>query len=197
MTGSRTYFWVFVPLVLIVLISVMVALSASPPNGQFKDAATVLLVVTAVAVGVERTLELVWTGVGLLKGSFWPLNAVGEQIEKMHQELNAALEPIYVQTNNTLEQLSAAGKLVGPKLTEAQAELTKLKATTDDLASMAADSTQLQMFAAATAQTISYIQSKYTASLAAADLEKSGADQKAKEDAGKQARTEAKQDLQI
>ncbi len=90
-------YWLFATGILVVA-AIVVAVLAPGSNIRVGDAATALAIISATAIGIERTIELIWTIVGLTKGAFWPLNLIGQHAEGMVDELNTNLKPIYEHT---------------------------------------------------------------------------------------------------
>jgi hypothetical protein len=98
-------------IVLLVVLAVIVAQSAGPANTQFASAAAVLAIVTLVAVGIERVIEIGWTILGQLNrfGAWWPVNQVTNRAKELETELNSELAGLIQGANKILDQ---SGKLV-------------------------------------------------------------------------------------
>jgi hypothetical protein len=151
---------------LLVLAIVVAAVSNIDPSHSIGDAATVLLVIGAAAVAIERILELVWTGVGLTIGAGWPLGNVSRELKGLASRLDDSLQPIYDEAEAAVAEMKQRGILSGTTLTNAEAALNTLKTASAKLAGMAPDQQQLQMFAASAAQHMEQIQANYAAFLA-------------------------------
>jgi hypothetical protein len=84
---------------------------AGPANAQFATAAAVLAVVTLVAVGIERVIEIGWTIFGQLGrfGAWWPVNQVTNRAKELETELNKELAGLVEKGAKILDD---SGKLV-------------------------------------------------------------------------------------
>ena len=101
-----------VVLVLILLVvSGCVAQFGGTPNVGFASAAAVLTVVTLVAVGIERVIEIGWTIVGQMShlGAWWPADEVTNRGKKLEGELNDQLSELVKQFDSSLVD---GGKLI-------------------------------------------------------------------------------------
>jgi predicted benzoate:H+ symporter BenE len=78
----------------------------TPPNIGFENPAAVLAIATAGAVAIERIIEIIWTIIGSTKGSFWPLNVVGQQIDRFVSTFDATLVPFYKEAEETIDQVA-------------------------------------------------------------------------------------------
>ena len=98
-------------IVLLLVGALIVAQLAGPPNAQFASAAAVLAVVTLVAVGIERLIEIGWTILGQLSrfGNWWPVNQVTNRAKEFETNLNKELAGLIQGTNKILDE---SGKLV-------------------------------------------------------------------------------------
>jgi hypothetical protein len=135
---------------------------ASPSQNTSFEAATVILIVTAGAVGIERFLEIGWTTIALTAGAAWPMNLLKKQVDLITDQLDASLKPYQEQAESMLAQLSVQQQWTKQQMQIASEELAKLKTAMTDLKQTAKDKEQLQIFASAAAQYINYIQAKYT-----------------------------------
>ena len=92
MRAKDASLYVFLPLIVLAIVFVISGIDPGLKRltGLAKDATTVVAIVSAAAVGIERTLELFWTGVGLLVGAPWPMNALGTQLSTMTTSVNTA-----------------------------------------------------------------------------------------------------------
>jgi hypothetical protein len=172
MRAKDASLYVFLPLIVLAVVFVVsgVDLGLKRLTGLAKDATTVVAIVSAAAVGIERTLELFWTGVGLLVGAPWPMNALGTHLSTMTTSVDTALQPFYDGAAAALTKLRDEGSTAKAQLDAAEQELTKLQKQTNDLAKTAPDNQQVQLFASATMSNLTYLHAKYSSFLDAADI---------------------------
>ncbi|MBA3943386.1 MAG: hypothetical protein H0X37_02350 [Herpetosiphonaceae bacterium] len=90
----------------LVIVMLLVALLSATTNASFKDATAALAFVSAAAVGIECIIETAWTVLGGIIGTYWPLNAVGKQVNALVDELSAALEPFQATLQIPADHLS-------------------------------------------------------------------------------------------
>jgi ElaB/YqjD/DUF883 family membrane-anchored ribosome-binding protein len=93
-----------VGLVLIALLALAVGVWGYPSDTKSAAAAGgVLVLVAALAVGIERVLEFFWTAVDQFAASpFWPLNAPARALQNLANNLNPIVQPLVDQVNQIL-----------------------------------------------------------------------------------------------
>jgi len=104
-------------------------------NVDAQNAAAVLTLVTAGAVGIERLVEVLWTVVGMSRlGNWWPLKPIGDRLDTFITQLNTPLNRFYEEASAAAEgaiEVSEAvqrGLATAPEyLTELEEQLTNLK----------------------------------------------------------------------
>jgi hypothetical protein len=85
-----------------------------------------VVALTSAALGVERVLELGWTAVGLLGGTWWPVVKVTPNINGLVDQVNTYLKP-FLQTATTLiSNAHDAGKITDAQAKEANAALAEI-----------------------------------------------------------------------
>ena len=88
---SRMTLWTILAiLLLLVAIGGIARFSLTAIIG-FKDAATVLAVIGAASVGIERVIEGFWTVISLSFGPWWPPVAWSKRLQTALDELNATI----------------------------------------------------------------------------------------------------------
>ena len=162
METKRTVYMALILTAVLLLVFGMSAAYSAPTNRQFADSARVLLVITAVAVGIERFMEIAWGVVSMTKGASWPLNLIGNQIDTLTANLDSSLRPFQEQAQGMIAQLAARQKWTMEQIQAARDDLEKLDELATDLKKVAKDREQLQVFASAAAQYVNFIQAKYT-----------------------------------
>ena len=108
-------------------------------------AAGVLILVPALAVGVERVLELFWSLVDQLASSpFWPLNAPARELQDLAISLNPILQPVLNQAATVVAGWSQDTDEAQAKLRAAQGAVDSLKQAADAVANTPSSTTGLQ-----------------------------------------------------
>jgi len=79
-------------------------------NAGFKDSTSVIVVVTSVAVGIERLIEMFWIVLGQANrfGGWWPLSQVVTAVATVEAQTNELLTPVFEQVQADLKLASAA-----------------------------------------------------------------------------------------
>jgi len=132
------------------------------------DPAAMLVVITTVALGIERAIELLWTGVGMMAGSFWPLTAIASHLTSLTDELSAATKPYIVHSTAAVTFLQEKGALAAA---EAKKLADPLKQADRDLAALkrsATGSQRVASYAAAASDRMNSISVQYQAVMATA-----------------------------
>lgn len=88
-------------------VTILIICASPAASAGFKDSAAVLTFVGGAAVAIERTIEALWTVVGGVAGTYWPLNLINTQVKTMVGELDQAIQPIYEDAQKMIE---AVGK---------------------------------------------------------------------------------------
>jgi hypothetical protein len=161
MTRKNTLWIVITATLVLIAACTWVVLNAQQSNAGFQDAATTVTFITAAAVGIERTIEALWTVLGGLLGTYWPLNTITRQVQTMVDDLNNALKPFQDKTLQGLEELAKSGKLTPEELAVAQAEILRMQARFDSLLTLTPDNQRAQLLAASASQSVGYLYNKY------------------------------------
>jgi hypothetical protein len=153
--------WVIVCIVLLVVLFLIVAQFSVHPGNVLLTAAAALSVVTVAAVGIERAIELIWTMVGMTKGTWWPFNLMNERVAEIEAGLNDVLTPIQNQA-----QLLATGAAQGTKLNPedvavVEKALNDIRQQMAQLQVMAPSAQRANLIAATALQGVSYIEQRY------------------------------------
>jgi hypothetical protein len=161
MTPKRTV-WTFVIATLIfAVVCLAVWFIPKKPNQGFADATATLTFITGAAIAIERVIETVWTIVGGIKGTYWPLNAIHSQVQGMEADLNTAMRPFHEQMTAELDKLAQGGKLAEEGLARAKREVTRMKERFDEILKLTPDNQRTQLLAAAASQNVAYLYKKY------------------------------------
>ncbi len=159
---KKTTLWIVVIATLVLIAACgWVVLNTQGSNPGFRDAAATITFITAAAVGIERTMEAMWTILGGVVGSYWPLNTISKQVQTMVDDLNNSLKPFHDKTELGLDALAQNGKLTPDELTAAAAEIVRMKARYESLLNLAPDNQRIQLLAASASQNVAYLTKKY------------------------------------
>lgn len=139
----------------------LVFLFAPPSNAAFKDAASALAFVGGAAVAIERIIETGWTFLGTAFGAHWPLGAIQKRMGSLVTDLDRSLRPFHDRLKKELEALAKEGKMTADELKQGKQEIDRLKSRFDEMSNVATDSRQVQLLAAAAAQGVNHLYSKY------------------------------------
>jgi hypothetical protein len=115
---SRREWAVFLGVLLLLFGSVCVAQFGGPANAGFASAAAVLTVVTLVAVGIERVIEIGWTIVGQIGrlGAWWPVNQMKTRAEELETALNTQLATLQGETDKLLTAAKKVSSDLAPRI---------------------------------------------------------------------------------
>jgi hypothetical protein len=148
----------------LVLAIFLVARVEQPANAGFTDSMATVSFITGAALGIERTIETMWTTLGGVLGTYWPLNVINKQVETLTGELDNSLKPFHEQAIKKIEEIKQAGNLTQEqlrKLEDAPADIDRLKKRFDELQKLAPGNQRVQLLAAAASQNVSYLTEKY------------------------------------
>ena len=140
---------------------VLVYLFAPAANARFKDAAAALAFITGAAVAIERVIEAFWTFVGGVSSGYWPLKHIREQVNRMEDDLDAALQTVVADATAALEQAGRTAEEVSAAAADLNAQLTKTQAGLAKVRTLAPDSQRAQMLATLAARNLAYVQGRY------------------------------------
>jgi hypothetical protein len=156
-------------LTLALLVAVLlVYLFAPAANARFKDAAAALAFITGAAVAIERVIEGFWTFVGGVSSGYWPLKHIREQVNRMEDDLDAALQTVVADTTAALQKAGKSVEEVNAAAADLNAQLAKTQAGLQKVRTLAPDSQRAQMLATLAARNLSYVQECYPEVKAAA-----------------------------
>jgi hypothetical protein len=163
---QKTTIWIGVAAVLLLLTSlILIVLFPPSASSGFKDATAMLAFIGGAAVAIERIIEAIWTFIGGIWGTYWPLNTIRRQVDQMVEELNSSLIPFHSVAEGEIEQLLQQQQYTQDQITEIKgkigAETLALKTRFEELKELAPDNQRVQLLTAAAAQSVSYLQKKY------------------------------------
>ena len=123
MTSQQTQRFLIWATIVLVVAMVLTAFLPIALIGGFKDATAVITIITLTSVGIERVIEGFWTYIGLTKNSWWPFNAISQDISNMASDLDKVLIPFYQQLTQAVEDARSAGQLTKEQLEAANKEI--------------------------------------------------------------------------
>lgn len=125
-SGGRTTLWILG--IGLLLLTVAVAL-APVPTIDATNAATILALVTAGALAIERIIEGVWTVVGMSSlGSWWPLKPLGDRLNDFVDHMNGPLDDFFTKAEDAVQRPTEAAENLLPWLEAKQKYLGDLRA---------------------------------------------------------------------
>jgi hypothetical protein len=163
MDRTRT-FLVFLGGLLLLGIAIVIALAlvTSTSNAPaFASAAAALTFITAAAMGIERTIEALWTVLGGTLGGYWPLNWVRKQADDLVSSLDSTVTTITAQATRTLAQVEGATVWATEQQARLHADVTALSARLTELKGMATDNQRIQLAAASAARVVNGLKGAY------------------------------------
>jgi hypothetical protein len=161
MTPRQTWLCLFGFSFLLLLTMALVAHFSPAPNARFVSATAVVSWTTGVAVGIERVLEAFWTLIGQLKGAWWPVNLVNEQVNRLVTGLDSALDPFYRSVEARISELAQAQQWSQQQIDAALKEVADLKLQLAELKRLAPDNQRVNLIAASASHGINYLETKY------------------------------------
>lgn len=108
--ASKTVRYVWLGLVLLLTVcgftAGLLADSGDGSNAGFADATAVIVLVTAIAAGVERIIEVIWNTVDRKSGAggWWPLSEVVGTLKLVEKSTNELLGPPLADVKSLLDQ---------------------------------------------------------------------------------------------
>jgi len=161
MTSQQTQRFLIGATIVLVVAMVLTAFLPIALIGGFKDATAVITIVTLTSVGIERVIEGFWTYIGLTKNSWWPFNAISQDISNMVSDFDKVLTPFYQQLTKAAEDAKSAKNWTDEQYTAAKKEITDFQASIDQLKTLAPGNQMALSIASAASQLVSGFKQKY------------------------------------
>jgi hypothetical protein len=127
------------------------------------DAAGLLALIAAAAIGIERAIEGFWTVVSQLTHAWWPMNEMADQITALEKDLNDRLAEVYKNVASVTNSLDANGEVIEAKLNEAEPKIADMKKRIAELQGLAKDNQRVNLIAATALQDIAILEQQYPA----------------------------------
>lgn len=128
-------FWGALLIVAVLLTMTHQPSKTSPPAAT--NVTAVFALAGAVAVGIERLLEAMWTFVDGLADEWWPLSWIGGEARKKVQALDTALQPAYTAASAALDAAVQQGKETKEAANTLKQEIGVLHAGIDQVTALA------------------------------------------------------------
>lgn len=172
---KATLDWITVGATLVLLVTIISVLGFAPlANNRFADGTAAIAFITGAAVAIERILELVWTFLGGLLGTYWPLNVINKQVDTLIEHLDNTIQPFYKQAEVAFSQLKGQEQFATAQIEPVLAEIKSLREQFETLRQLTPDNQRTQLLIATAAQHTQYLYGKYSNTLTgqgAAELE--------------------------
>ncbi len=149
----------------LVAMMLLVAQAAPTTHAGFRDSANVLAFISGTAIGIERVIELMWTILGGILGTYWPLTTVRNQVNKMVGDLDTSLSLVHQHVADNLKQLEGKPDITKDWLDTAGKEITAFRGRFEGLKGLAPDNQNIQLLVAAASQNVNYLHEKYKTTL--------------------------------
>lgn len=124
--------------VVIGALAVLVARYSTPPNVSVSgaanaadlggNAAAVLAMVSLVAVGIERFIEMFWSLISSFKNGWWPLPEIAAAVDDLVEEANQVARPAFAAAIAGLEDAKQAVGVGQAEVDRLQVEIAKVQA---------------------------------------------------------------------
>ena len=147
--------------VILVIIFCYVSGNANTTAVAQGNAAGLLALIAAAAVGIERILEGFWTIVGQLSHAWWPINEMAAQVKKLEDDLNTQLEGVYTSAASVISKADEAGNEITKELTQFNSKLTEMRTRITDLQGLANGNQRVNLIAATAQQNIGLLEQMY------------------------------------
>jgi hypothetical protein len=159
--------WIVAAVVLVV-VALGVAQLATTPNKGFADGAAVLAMVSLLAVGIERGIEMFWSLVKSRKGGWWPLNEIAAAVDSLVNETNATVQPAFDAAIAGLDATRKGLAAGSDALKAIDTEVQKIRAQKDEyekqiqrIGSLVKDDQRVQLLATAAFQAVNRLDTAY------------------------------------
>ena len=164
--------------VIIGALCVWAAKFSTPPNlgvpgtpgaaGIDGGAASMLAMVSIVAVGIERSIEVFWSMIGSFKNGWWPLPKIADAVEDLANETNRVAQPAFDAAVAGLEELKKGVGVAKETKAALDAEIARIREDEakfqkqiEQIASLSKNSQRVQLIATATFQAVNRLDAAY------------------------------------
>ncbi len=118
----------------LIIVEIGVIIYTFPIPGSPKiTSAALFALLTGSALGIERTIELGWTLVGLTAGAWWPITNVNKGVNDLVAAFKSDLEPFYEQAQTLITQLQAGNAAAQQKAAQAATVLASIRSDLNNI----------------------------------------------------------------
>jgi hypothetical protein len=115
--------------VVLVGCGIVAGVVAPSSNQGFADGAALLAFVSAVALGIERVIEVLWTAIGQSPlGAWWPFNRIKKAFDTIEEQTNSLLTAGFSNAETALESVRAGLAAGDDRINDINATLGRLEA---------------------------------------------------------------------
>lgn len=168
-----------VGLVVIGALAVWAAKWSTPPNVGFADsttatggidggAASVLAMVSIVAIGIERLIEIFWSMIGSFKNGWWPLPEIADAVDRLTEEANQIAKPAFqaaldglAAAQATLQEGDAQRALLDAEIARINVEVQAYRDQIASVGSLAKNNQRVQLVATTAFQAAQRLDTAY------------------------------------
>lgn len=153
---------------LVLILAVLVALGSKigifpePTNLNTDASATILALVGAAAIGIERVIETFWTMLGQSTGNQrWPLNVVGDEVSGLVSDMNEDLAPFRQKVQEGIDEAGEAAEAATEQLRVAKETADDIKGSIREVQALAPENPRARAAVAAASRGIGYLEGTY------------------------------------
>jgi hypothetical protein len=116
-----------------------------------------LAIITAAAIGIERTIETFWSLVGQLASGWWPFNKMLDRVTALEKDLKTQLATAQASVDAALAKAGGVVDDATQRLTQAQDEMAKLQNRIAELEKLAPGNQRVSLIAATVNQSLGMV----------------------------------------
>ncbi len=161
MRQNRLILWVICSAILFLTLFGAVGRFGQSSEVTLTNMAATLGLISAVALGIERVLEAIWTMLASTKGGWWPLSVLNDQVTGMIDDVNLSITPIFQEVSENLHVAKEAGEITREQFHAASQEIIKIRNRIEEFRNLAPNNQQVNLYAVTAFQGINYIQQRY------------------------------------
>jgi hypothetical protein len=134
-----------------------VSLANVPVGALPASAGAMLAIITASAVGIERTIEVFWTLIGQLANGWWPFNKMFTEVSALEQDVKTQLATASATIDSALAKADKLTDDAKSRLIKSQEEMKKLQGRIAELEKLAPGNQRVSLIAATVNQGVGMI----------------------------------------
>ncbi len=161
MKRNRLKVWIVCALGLMGILFALVGRFGQVSEVNLTNTAATLGLISAVALGIERVLEAMWTMIASTKGGWWPLSVLNGQVTALIDDVDSQIVPIFQEAAENLKVAKEAGEMTREQVDMAWRELEKIRGRIEEFRDLAPNNQQVNLYAVTAFQGINYVQRRY------------------------------------